>query len=69
MAYEDFHGLLDTIGLVFLFVAFLAVVLFVFRRGAGRRYRDAAQIPFRHEERPASDGDDEAAPRNNDGKA
>ncbi len=44
----------DSWMLLFLFVFFLAIVLWVFRPGASKEYRDTASIPFRHDEKPAT---------------
>ena len=41
-------------GLVFLFTAFAAAVVFTFRPGSGKIHRDTSDIPFRHEDKPAS---------------
>ncbi|MGV6887691.1 cbb3-type cytochrome oxidase subunit 3 [Rhodophyticola sp. SM2404] len=40
-------------GAVFLAVSFLGVVIFVLRPGSKKIYRDTANIPFRHDDRPA----------------
>ncbi len=54
---EHYYSLLrtfaDTIGLVFLFAVFVGVILWAFRPGSTRTYRDTANIPFRHEDKPA----------------
>lgn len=41
--------------LVWLFGAFVIAVLFAFRPGSGKVHRDSADIPFRHDDKPASD--------------
>ena len=41
--------------LVWLFTAFLIAVLFAFRPGSRKVHRDSANIPFRHDDKPASD--------------
>lgn len=43
----------DSWALLVLFVFFVGVILWVFRPGASAAYRDSANIPFRHEDRPA----------------
>ncbi|RBI71477.1 cbb3-type cytochrome c oxidase subunit 3 [Roseovarius sp. TE539] len=48
----------DSWMLLFLFVFFIGVVIWVFRPGASKTYENPANIPFRHEDKPA--GDDEA---------
>lgn len=45
----------DSWMLLFLFGFFVLAVLWVFRPGATKEYRDTAGIPFRHEDRPATD--------------
>ena len=44
--------------LVFLFTAFIIAVLFAFRPGSRKVHRDSAEIPFRHDDKPASDESD-----------
>ena len=41
--------------LVFLFTAFIIAVLFAFRPGSRKVHRDSAEIPFRHDDKPAAD--------------
>ncbi len=45
----------DSWMLLFLFLFFVGVVLWVFRPGATETYKDPSNIPFRHEDKPASD--------------
>ncbi len=45
----------DSWFLLFMFTFFLGVVVWVFRPGASRYQNEAAEIPFRHEEKPACD--------------
>ena len=49
-------------GALFLLLSFLGVVLFTLRPGSGQVHRDTANIPFRHDDRPAS-GDASAETR------
>jgi cytochrome c oxidase cbb3-type subunit IV len=44
----------DSWGLLALFSIFVAVMLWAFRPGSSRIHKDTADIPFRHEDRPAS---------------
>ncbi|CUH52391.1 CcoQ/FixQ family Cbb3-type cytochrome c oxidase assembly chaperone [Shimia marina] len=44
----------DSWMLLFLFLFFMAIVFWVFRPGATKEYRDTANIPFRHEDKPAT---------------
>mgnify|MGYP006306271543 CR=1 FL=1 len=41
--------------LLWLFTAFVIAVLFAFRPGSRKVHRDSADIPFRHDDKPASD--------------
>ncbi len=43
--------------LIGLFGFFVAAVLWVFRPGSKRIYKDIADIPFRYEDKPAQDDD------------
>jgi len=48
----------DSWMLLVLFAFFIGVVIWVFRPGARKKYEEPANIPFRHEDKPASDKDD-----------
>ncbi len=52
--YSFLREFADSWMLLFLFVFFLAIVLWVFRPGASKEYNDTANIPFRHEDKPAT---------------
>ena len=43
----------DSWVLLALFAFFVGVILFVMRPGSTKVYRDVADIPFRHDEKPA----------------
>ena len=43
----------DSWMLLFLFAFFVGVAIWAFRPGATKIYRDPADIPFRHEDKPA----------------
>lgn len=43
----------DSWGLVGLFVTFVAAVIWAFRPGSAKTHNDIANIPFRHEDKPA----------------
>lgn len=45
----------DSWMLLALFAFFVGVILWVFRPGSSKTYRDTANIPFRHEDKPAED--------------
>lgn len=54
MDYEQFRHFADSWGLVYLFAIFVIIVLFIFRPGSGRLYRDAARMALDSaEDRPA----------------
>ena len=42
-------------GMMFLLLSFLGVLLFTLRPGSRKIHRDTANIPFRYDDRPASD--------------
>ncbi|MDJ0628035.1 MAG: cbb3-type cytochrome c oxidase subunit 3 [Rhodobacter sp.] len=45
----------DSWMLLALFAFFIGVVIWVFRPGSSKAHRDSADIPFRHEDKPAQD--------------
>ncbi len=45
----------DSWMLLFLFAFFIGVVIWVFRPGSTRIYRETASIPFRHDDKPVTD--------------
>lgn len=51
--YSLLREIADSWGLLALFIFFVGVVLWVFRPGATRQYHDTANIPFRHDDKPA----------------
>ncbi|KPA21032.1 Cbb3-type cytochrome oxidase component FixQ [Shimia sp. SK013] len=53
--YSFLREFADSWMLLFLFVFFLAIVAWVFRPGSTKEYRDTADIPFRHDDKPATD--------------
>ncbi|WP_197917504.1 cbb3-type cytochrome c oxidase subunit 3 [Thiosulfatihalobacter marinus] len=53
--YSFLRQFADSWMLLFLFTFFIGVILWAFRPWASRSYRDTANIPFRHEDRPATD--------------
>ncbi|PID40822.1 MAG: CcoQ/FixQ family Cbb3-type cytochrome c oxidase assembly chaperone [Rhodobacterales bacterium] len=53
--YSFLREFADSWMLLFLFTFFVVMVVWVvFRPGSTRTYRDVADIPFRHEDKPAS---------------
>lgn len=51
----------DSWMLLALFAFFIGVIVWVFRPGSSKQYSDTADIPFRHEDAPASPDDDTPA--------
>ena len=54
--YSFLREFADSWMLLALFLFFIGVVVFVFRPGSSKVYRDVADIPFRHEDKPAPRG-------------
>jgi len=52
--YDTMRHFADTWVLVFMTVVFVGVVAWVLRPGSRKSYRDQAEIPFRHDDRPAA---------------
>lgn len=63
MDYQTLRTFADSWGLLALFAIFLFVIVYVFRRGSGKRYRDAAAIPLRDDKPAAPDEDDDPETR------
>lgn len=57
--YSFLREFADSWMLLFLFSFFLLIILWVFRPGSSKEYRDTANIPFRHSDAPGpqKDGD------------
>ena len=51
--YSLLRQIADSWALLVLFLIFVGVILYAFRPGSGALHRDAADVPFRHEDRPA----------------
>jgi len=49
MDYSTFRQFADSWGLLYLFVLFIAVILFTFRPGSKKTAEEVAQIPFRED--------------------
>ncbi len=59
----------DSWVLLALFAFFIGVVIFAFRPGSTKAYRDVANIPFRHDDAPAPrKGDDDTAAKTRDAR-
>ncbi len=51
----------DSWALLLLTAFFVGVIVWVFRPGSTTGHRDSANIPFRHENKPARDDDENGA--------
>ncbi len=60
--YSILRAFADSWALLALFGFFLGVVIWAFRPGSAGLHRDASDIPFRHEDRPAPPGPAPQAP-------
>lgn len=64
---EDTYAILQVIarswGAMFMLLVFLGAILFTLRPGSRTVHRDIANIPFRHDDRPAVDTDAQAQTR------
>lgn len=47
MDYTTLRHFADSWGLLFMFLVFLGVIVFVFRRGAKRQYEEYGKIPLK----------------------
>jgi len=54
--YTILRQIADSWMLIAMFAFFVGVILFVLRPGSTKTYRDVADIPFRHEDKPALKG-------------
>lgn len=61
--YSAFRAFADSWMLAALFGVFLFAVYWAYRPGSRAVHDDAAQVPFRHEDRPASDTSDTSDPK------
>ena len=53
--YSLLRQIADSWALLVLVVIFLGVILYAFRPGSGAAHRDAAEVPFRNDDRPAAE--------------
>ncbi|MBV7396293.1 cbb3-type cytochrome c oxidase subunit 3 [Mameliella sediminis] len=53
--YSFLRELADSWGLLAMFGFFVGIVIWAFRPGSGKIHEDTANIPFRHDDRPAPD--------------
>lgn len=56
MDYHILREFADSWAMLALFATFIGVVFFAFRPGAGKVHEDTANIPFRHDDKPACSG-------------
>ncbi|PID35575.1 MAG: CcoQ/FixQ family Cbb3-type cytochrome c oxidase assembly chaperone [Rhodobacterales bacterium] len=56
--YSIFREIADSWVLLAMFLFFVGCILWVFRPGSRKVYQDTADIPFRHENKPAGEGED-----------
>ena len=49
----------DSWALLAMFTMFVGIILFAFRPGSNKIHADIADIPFRHEDRPAPSSEEE----------
>jgi cytochrome c oxidase cbb3-type subunit 4 len=59
--YSMLRQFADSWMLLVLFLFFIGVVVWVFRPGARKTYEEPANIPFRHEDKPAAAHDGDSA--------
>lgn len=57
--YSVMREFADSWMLLFLTLFFVGVVVWAFRPGSASRHRDSANIPFRHDDKPASARDED----------
>ncbi|KPP93154.1 MAG: cbb3-type cytochrome c oxidase subunit IV CcoQ [Rhodobacteraceae bacterium HLUCCA08] len=60
--YSLLRQIADSWVMLFLLIFFIGTWFWAFRPGSRPIHDDAAQVPFRHEDAPAEDGDDSHAP-------
>ncbi len=51
--YSLLREIADSWALLMLFLIFLGVIFFAWRPGSSEVHHDAAQVPFRHDDKPA----------------
>ncbi|MBK5932627.1 cytochrome c oxidase cbb3-type subunit 4 [Rhodovulum imhoffii] len=59
--YSALRAFADSWALLALTMFFIGVVVWVFRPGSTPQHRDSANIPFRHEDKPARTGGPDAS--------
>lgn len=56
--YSILREIADSWVLLALVIFFIGVVIWAFRPGSRKVHKDTAEIPFRHDERPAASGEE-----------
>ncbi|MBN7785345.1 cbb3-type cytochrome c oxidase subunit 3 [Ponticoccus litoralis] len=56
--YSFLRQLADSWGLLVMFLIFVGIIFWAFRPGSRKTHEDTANIPFRHEDRPATREED-----------
>ncbi|WP_372602662.1 cbb3-type cytochrome c oxidase subunit 3 [Actibacterium sp.] len=59
--YSLFREIADSWVLLLMTAFFVGVIVWAYRPGSRPAHRDSAEIPFRHENKPASDDDQSGA--------
>ena len=57
MDYHILREFADSWFLIVMFTFFVGAIVWAFRPGSRDLYRDAGQVPFRHEDKPMDEGD------------
>ncbi|MBN2907598.1 MAG: cbb3-type cytochrome c oxidase subunit 3 [Rhodobacteraceae bacterium] len=57
--YSSMRAFADSWALLALTLFFLGVIVWAFRPGSASKHNDSANIPFRHEDKPARSLDDD----------
>lgn len=52
--YSFLRHMADSWGLLVMFLIFVGIIFWAFRPGSRKTHEDTANIPFRHEDRPAA---------------
>ncbi|NDW53161.1 cbb3-type cytochrome c oxidase subunit 3 [Aliiroseovarius sp. PrR006] len=55
--YSIMRAFADSWFLIAMFAFFIGAAIFAFRPGSNKVHKDIANIPFRHEDKPAGDRD------------
>lgn len=61
MDYHILREIADSWVLLLMFLFFIGTIIWAFRPGSSKTYKDTSDIPFRHEDKPAPDENPEEA--------